>query len=817
MASTLSFSPSDIVWTPCNDPLPEHPYLKRILDGQAKGLTPAQALLGNFAADSFDRLQRKVEKRCPWRALRKPGFRSAPVAVGVAKWLRGLNFSYLTDKGENGKTFDYLCDFLGSSAAVVDLTVTRNDSNGRKNLLSNRFGFIQSYVNEIYNRAAERQGELEAQKRLDDIENRLTLSGSVGLGSLLLTENEESLCEFAKKTSLYLANLIFSPDAEPVVISYVKNKRKGILWQTLFPSLAALHVVENYLGYSREDVAEKCDPERGYGIQPFINRLKSSEFVLRRFRSIKRLRLADFLRESGFVSRKREAFVADALVSDRKYQKQRNEDLLKNLVIYDVNDLENNHELWDIICKSTNDPKNRFFELLARFKGFAEFGEEAGFSAGMFTMTTPSRFHAVLSNGRINPKWEASGKPTVRDSADWLAESWALIQARFAKHGIAVFGFKFIEPHHDGTVHYHLGLWYPDHVEQQLLRIFRDVMLRESEVGANEHRFNFTKADKSKGAKGMIGYFLPYISKNTSGRKLDGHDELSPSVDSGSGNGGAVSSSPVDRVDTWKCDYRLRQFAQIGGPSVSIWREMRRIRNEFIEDSGMFKHLTKAEHFLLESIRRAADASDWKAFCIAMGGIHIKRRYRPVSISYNTTDVIDKITGELDAKLEADFRLTRHGDIAAAQVNGLKFRYVRDFTEINAEGGFVVSKRFHELFIKTRTTQWQTLDKEQFKKFRVQGMDWVSQMFHLLKTADEYQEMINEEFERIQRMQDEAMSAFERQINIEFSDMTEIEIVSAEEYFESRICDDFAYSGEGWLAQGAALSQPTLTALDLCL
>lgn len=803
MISTPLFSPSAIAWTPCNDPLPDHPYLARILDGKARGFTADQSVFGHFAAGSMSRLQRSVEKRNPWRAA---GFRSSPVAVGLAKWLRNLNFSYSRVSAETGKSFHMLRDYLDFSGAVVDLSGSRDDVKTRKHLLSSKFGFIQSYVNQIYTRASERQGEIEAQKRLDEIEQRLTLSGSAGLGSLLLTENEEKLAEFAKKTALYLAHLIYSEHASSVVISYVKNKRKGIVWKTLFPSEAALNIVVSYLGYTANEVAEKCDPERGWGIQPLLSRLKSHDFILRRFRAIKRLALADFLRESGFVSRKRETFVADALVSDRKWQKQRNDDLLKNLVIYDQDDLDNNHELWDIICKSTNNPANRFYELLARFKGFAEFGEESGFSAGMFTLTTPSRFHAVLGNGRINPKWDAAGKPTVLDSSAWLCDSWALIQARCAKHDIRPFGFKFIEPHHDGTVHYHVALWYRDDDKAQLLQIFRDVMLREYEPGANEHRFNFIEADKSKGAKGMIGYFLPYIAKNTSGRKLDGHDEFSSVIDSGSSDSSVNAVSPVERVDTWKCDYRLRQFAQIGGPSVSIWREFRRMRNEFIEGSGMFAHLTKAEHFLLESIRRAADASDWKAFCIAMGGIHIKRRYRPVSISYNTTDVIDKLTGELDERLERDFRLTRHGDIAAAQLNGLKFRYVRDFTEINSDGGFVVSKRFHELYIKTRTTQWQTLDKEAFKKFRVRGMDWVSEMFHVLKTAEQYEEMANEEFERIQRLQDEAESAFERQINIEFYDMPEHQIISAEEYFESRVCDDLAYSDEGWLAQGAALS-----------
>ena len=73
---------------------------------------------------------------------------------------------------------------------------------------------------------------------------------------------------------------------------------------------------------------------------------------------------------------------------------------------------------------------------------------------------------------------------------------------------------------------------------------------------------------------------------------------------------------------------------QIGGASVSVWRELRRLRS-------MFKG---ERNSVLEQARSAADNSDWQAYTQVMGGLHTKLKDRPIKLHYNF-NVIEE-TGE---------------------------------------------------------------------------------------------------------------------------------------------------------------------------
>lgn len=847
MISTSFLGASPMQWEPYDGELPEQPYIARYADGLKLGLSFNEALYGKFAAASMARLRRKVEKRHPWRSPSAPRIKfDSPALAG---WELGLESSYSLVDPKTGKSFNQ----LKSQFNIIPLEENNRDEfnalsnwqgsgsdwNLRRHLCTS-FRALTPYVTKIYKRVMAERNCRKADELLESIEKRLSLSGSAGLGTLMLTENEEKLSEFAKKTASYLCHLIFSEFATPVTVSYVKNKRKKIIFSCEFPSEAALYVIKNYLGYSAADVAEKCDPDNGFGLDPFINRLKSGDFVLRRFRAIKRLCLADFLREYGFVNKAREPFIADALVSDRKHQKQRNDTLLKNMVVYDVNDTDNFHALADLVAKSTNNIDNRFYELLARFKGFAEYAEEFGFQGAMLTMTAPSRFHAFSPTGQPNQKWLKSDKPTARDGADWLAHHWALIQARLAKEGIRLFGFRFCEPHHDGTIHYHLAVWFQPDEQETVIKTFESVMLMEKEKGALKHRFNYILADKKHGAKGMIGYFLPYISKNTNGRKLNGHDECSHSRDScsrlssavsmevneyGSGGSGfsysdsspsgiaagsgsvSKGATPVERVDSWKCAYRFRQFSQIGGPSVTAWREMRRIRNEFNKDSSMFNHLTQAEWFALESVRAAADAGDWKQFCIAMGGVSVKRKKQTVTVQYSTPKAFEKILERLDKDFTEDFKKTRYGDTAKARVAGLNFPYVRNLVKADSDG-FALKATMFSLFVKTRTTEWAVTDKQHFEKWKSRSLEFVSDQFEQLILAEEYQVMDEELYQRYVDLVDEQNSVFDRAILLDGDGIPEDWYPVFESYLDSPIAENMDFQVWAFAddAQGAALS-----------
>lgn len=64
--------------------------------------------------------------------------------------------------------------------------------------------------------------------------------------------------------------------------------------------------------------------------------------------------------------------------------------------------------LIDKVAASTANPANRRRELMARMRGFEDIANEMGLAGAFFTLTAPSKYHAMQHNGKRNGKYNGA-------------------------------------------------------------------------------------------------------------------------------------------------------------------------------------------------------------------------------------------------------------------------------------------------------------------------------------------------------------------------------------------------------------------------
>lgn len=351
----------------------------------------------------------------------------------------------------------------------------------------------------------------------------------------------------------------------------------------------------------------------------------------------------------GMVHRRAGLYASHETVARRAQQKRRNREVMELIKAVGVDTRSgevSEYTMAELSDIGTSNPEKRRLELMTRLAGFDQIAKAAGHAAEFYTLTAPSKYHARHHiTGKENPKYNGAAP---RETQAYLCNVWAKVRAALHRRGVRVYGFRVAEPHHDATPHWHMVLFMRAQDVATVRAVFKAYALAEdgNEPGADVHRFRAEAIDRSKGS--AAGYLAKYIAKNIDGFGVENDWEAVAGHDD--------AASSAQRVDAWASCWGIRQFQQIGGAPVSVWRELRRLTEADAENA-----------VFLEALILAADAggdvdektglSGWARYVNLMGGPMARRVDFPASCWREGGDV----TGKLNA----------YGEEAAPAIKGI--------------------------------------------------------------------------------------------------------------------------------------------------
>ncbi|MEH0832345.1 replication endonuclease [Pectobacterium cacticida] len=336
----------------------------------------------------------------------------------------------------------------------------------------------------------------------------------------------------------------------------------------------------------------------------------------------------------GQVNKKASPYASKMAIRDVQARRLANMDYLKSCELENVATGER-IDLIDKVMASISNPEIRRMELMSTIAGIERYASEQK-DVGMFiTITTPSKYHPtrVIGKGdnenvQFNRSWDKEAF-TPKDGQRYLVKIWGKMRTAFKDNDLKVYGMRVVEPHHDGTPHWHMMLFCKRAHRQPVIDIMRRYALKEDgdERGADKYRFECKHLNKG----GAAGYIAKYIAKNIDGYALDGQldDET-----------GKPLRDMAAAVTAWASTWRIPQFKAIGIPTMGAYRECR---------SSALRSVNLTDQFdeMVEAVRCAADAGNFAAYIAAQGGANVSRELQTVRVARRVSDKLNEYDEEV--------------------------------------------------------------------------------------------------------------------------------------------------------------------------
>lgn len=361
-------------------------------------------------------------------------------------------------------------------------------------------------------------------------------------------------------------------------------------------------------------------------IPPSLARMLCADWWYRKLWQMRCEWREEQLRAVCLVNKKASPYVSYEAVIHKREQRRKSLEFFRSHEL--VNEDGDTLDMEDVVNASNSNPAHRRNEMMACVKGLELIAEMRGDCAVFYTITCPSRFHATLNNGRPNPKWTSA---TVRQSSDYLVDTFAAFRKAMHKAGLRWYGVRVAEPHHDGTVHWHLLCFMRKKDRRSITALLRKFAIREDreELGTNTGpRFKSELINPRKGTP--TSYIAKYISKNIDGRGLA--KEISKET-------GRSLRDSAEHVSAWASLHRVQQFRFFGIPGRQAYRELRLLAGQAARVQGVRKAGAPVlDNPRLDAVLAAADAGCFATYIMKQGGVLVPRKHHLVRTAYELND-----------------------------------------------------------------------------------------------------------------------------------------------------------------------------------
>ena len=235
------------------------------------------------------------------------------------------------------------------------------------------------------------------------------------------------------------------------------------------------------------------------------------------------------------------------------------------------------------LAKVARQPRQRRAELHVVTRGMIDYEIAQGRWPYFVTLTLLASWHPSPKFGRA--KWD--GSLPVAGQRE-LRHRWALARARAKKAGIDLVGGRFVEPHSDGCVHWHLIQFMRDDEVQRVTDILTAVF---GDLGPA------VRIERARSAEGAVKYCMAYSAKTA----VCGAGKI----------GQHITGDDLSGVDSWRATWGIRGWQLFGLKGrLGVWRECRRTLpiNAPPELHALAAHARKGDFRAFHEAAEMADA-----------------------------------------------------------------------------------------------------------------------------------------------------------------------------------------------------------------